>query len=207
VTVSTSVRGLRADAARNVERIIDAAQRVFARAGSAAVMEDVAAEAGVGVATVYRRFPTKDVLLRAVLDRSFDEFLGTTTEAEHEADPRVAMRRVLSGAVAFLTEDPNTIAAATSSGLWTMDMAHRFFEPVAQIVRRGQKAGVFRRDLVPDDVPRIVLMLVGTLPSFYPESDGWRRYVDLILDMLTTSRTKLSAVSPVRDHRPPLAAD
>ena len=59
MTVSTSVRGLRADAARNVERIIDAAQRVFARAGSAAVMEDVAAEAGVGVATVYRRFPTK----------------------------------------------------------------------------------------------------------------------------------------------------
>jgi AcrR family transcriptional regulator len=207
VTVSTSVRGLRADAARNVERIIDAAQRVFARAGSAAVMEDVAAEAGVGVATVYRRFPTKEVLLRAVLDRSFDEFLGTTTQAQHEADPRVAMRLALTGAVAFLTEDPNTIAAATSSGLWTMDMAYRFCEPVGQIVRRGQKAGVFRRDLVPDDVPRIMLMLIGTLPSFYPESDGWRRYVDLILDMLTTSRTKLSAVSPVRDHRPPLPAD
>ena len=49
-------------------------------------------------------------------------------------------------------------------------------------------------------------MLVGTLPSFYPESDGWRRYVDLILDLLTTSRTKLSAASPVREHRPPLPA-
>jgi AcrR family transcriptional regulator len=207
MTVPTSVRGLRADAARNVERIIDAAQRVFARAGSAAVMEDVAAEAGVGVATVYRRFPTKEVLLRAILDRKFDEFLGATSQAQHEADPPAAMRLALGGAVAFLTEDPNTIAAATSSGLWTMDMAYRFFEPVGHIVRRGQKAGVFRRDLVPDDVPRIVLMLVGTLPSIYPESDGWRRYVDLIMDMLTGSRTKLSAASPVREHRPPLAAD
>jgi len=101
MTVSTSVRGLRADAARNVERIIDAAQRVFARAGSAAVMEDVAAEAGVGVATVYRRFPTKEVLLRAVLDRSFDEFLGATSHAEHEADPRVAMHLALSGPLLF----------------------------------------------------------------------------------------------------------
>jgi AcrR family transcriptional regulator len=207
VTVPTPVRGLRSDAARNVERIIDAAHRVFARAGSAGAMDDVAVEAGVGVATVYRRFPTKEILLRAVLERSFNAFLETTNQAQHEADPRVALRLALSGAVGFLTEDPNTIAAATSSGLMTMDMAFRFFEPVAEIVRRGQQAGVFRSDLVPDDVPRIVLMLVGTLPSIYPESEGWRRYVDLILDMVTASRTQLSAATPVREHRPPLLVD
>ena len=84
----------------------------------------------------------------------------------------------------------------------TMDLAYRFIEPVADIVRRGQCEGMFRADLVTEDIPRIVLMLVGTLPSLHPGSDGWRRYVDLILDMLCASRSELSAPSPLRDHQP-----
>jgi AcrR family transcriptional regulator len=204
VTVLTSTRRLRTDAVRNMERIVDAAHRVFTRLGSAGAMEDVAAEAGVGVATVYRRFPTKELLLRAVLDRSFEAFLGVTSQAQETADPIEAMRIALCGAARFLTDDPNTIAAATTAGLWTMDMAQRFFEPVATVLRRGQEASVFRADLLADDVPRIVLMLVGTLPSFDPDSEGWRRYVDLLLDMLTARCTELSTVTPVHDHSPPL---
>jgi hypothetical protein len=46
-------------------------------------------------------------------------------------------------------------------------------------------------------------MLVGTLPSFEAGSDGWHRYLDLIIDMLTADRSPLSPVSPVRDHQPP----
>ena len=84
----------------------------------------------------------------------------------------------------------------------TMDLAYRFIEPVADIVRRGQRDGVFRTDLVTEDIPRIVLMLVGTLPSLHPGSDGWQGYLDLILDLLCASRTELSAASPVRDHQP-----
>ena len=60
---------LRVDAARNVERIVDAAYAVFADARQPPSMEDVASAAGVGVATVYRRFPTREDLLRTVLDR------------------------------------------------------------------------------------------------------------------------------------------
>ena len=199
----TVPRNLRADAARNVERIVAGAQRVFARAGANAAMEDVAAEAGVGVATVYRRFPTKESLLRVVLDRRFDQVVGAALRrAQQEPDPREAMRLALAGAVSFLADDDPTIAAGSSSGLMTMDLAYRFIEPVADIVRRGQRDGVFRSDLVTEDIPRIVLMLVGTLPSLYPRSDGWHRYLDLILDMLCASRTELSAASPVRDHQP-----
>jgi AcrR family transcriptional regulator len=199
----TVPRNLRADAVRNVERIVAGAQRVFARAGVDAAMDDVAAEAGVGVATVYRRFPTKDSLLRVVLDRRFDEVIAAALKrAQHEPDPREAMRIALSGAVSFLADDAQTIAAGSSSGLLTMDLAFRFIEPVADIVRRGQRDGVFRADLVTEDIPRIVLMLVGTLPSLHPGSDGWHRYVDLILDMLCASRTELSPASPVRDHQP-----
>jgi AcrR family transcriptional regulator len=204
VTMHTRQRPLRTDAVRNAARIVTSAQRVFASAGLEAAMEDVAADAGVGVATVYRRFPTKDALLRVVLSRRFDEVVGAALDrAQHEVDARDAMRAALRGAVSFIAGDPNTMGAAMSSGLMTMDLAHRFFEPVAAIVRRGQDDGVFRDDLVAEDVPRIVLMLVGTLPSFEAGSDGWCRYLDLIIDMLTADRSPLSAVSPVRDHQPP----
>jgi AcrR family transcriptional regulator len=203
MTMVTAPHNLRADAARNVERIVAGAQRVFARAGAEAAMDDVAAEAGVGIATVYRRFPTKESLLRVVLYRRFDEVVETALRlAQQEPDPRVAMRIALGGAVSFFADDDQTIAAGSSSGLMTMDLAYRFIEPVADIVRRGQRDGVFRSDLVTEDIPRIVLMLVGTLPSLHPGSDGWHRYLDLILDMLCTCRTKLSAASPVRAHQP-----
>src|ERR1700758_3481515 len=202
MTMITAPRNLRADAARNVERIVAGAERLFARAGTDAAMDDVAAEAGVGVATVYRRFPTKESLLRLVLDRRFDQVVGAALRrAQQEPDPREAMRVALAGAVSFIADDAQTIAAGSSSGLMTMDLAYRFIEPVADIVRRGQR-GVFRTDLVTEDIPRIVLMLVGTLPSLSSRSDGWHRYLDLILDMLCASRTELSVASPVRDHQP-----
>lgn len=68
---------LRADAARNVERIVDAAHVVFSASGRVASMDDVAAAARVGVATVYRRFPTKQDLLRTVLERRWDELINS----------------------------------------------------------------------------------------------------------------------------------
>ena len=122
----TRERPLRTDAVRNAARIIVSAQRVFASAGPQAAMEDIAAEAGVGVATVYRRFPTKDALLQVVLDRRFDQVVGAALEsAQHEVDARDAIRAALRGAVSFIAGDPNTMAAM-SSGLMTMDLAHRF---------------------------------------------------------------------------------
>lgn len=208
VIVATPQHNLRTDAARNLERIVASAQRVFARAGADAAMEDVAADADVGVATVYRRFPTKEALLRVVLERRFDDVVEVALRrAQAEADPRDAMRIALGGAVSFFADDPNTAAAAASSGLMTMDLAYRFIGPVDEIVRRGQRDGVFRSDLVAEDVPRIVLMLVGTLPSLHPGSNGWRRYLDLIMDTLCACRSVLSAPTPLRDHqpRPPLA--
>jgi AcrR family transcriptional regulator len=194
---------LRVDAARNVERIVDAAQVVFSASGRGASMDDVAAAAGVGVATVYRRFPTKRDLLRAVLERRWDELIDSGLRiAEQEADPREALRLALESAVLFMTSDPVMVSAAADLGLMTMDLARRFCDPVAEILRRGQRDGSFRTDLVQDDIPRLVLMLFGTLPSFPPGSDGWRRYLDLMLDSLAAEATELAPPTPVHDHHP-----
>jgi AcrR family transcriptional regulator len=194
---------LRADAARNLERIVDAAHVVFSTSGRAASMDDVAAAAGVGIATVYRRFPTKQDLLRTVLESRWDELIDPALRrADQEAEPREALRLALEGAVLFMTSDPIMVSAASDLGLMTMDLARRFCEPVAEILRRGQRDGTFRTDLVQDDIPRMVLMLFGTLPSFPPGSDGWRRYLDLMLDCLTADTTELAPSTPVHDHQP-----
>ncbi|MGW2874620.1 helix-turn-helix domain-containing protein, partial [Kitasatospora sp. NPDC001225] len=66
-------RLLRADAARNAEKIIQAAREVFTEQGPDAHLDDVARRAGVGAATLFRRFPDKAALLRAVLDQGFGE--------------------------------------------------------------------------------------------------------------------------------------
>jgi AcrR family transcriptional regulator len=204
---TNNTQQLRTDAARNIERITEAAYVVFTGRGRAGSMEDVAAEAGVGIATVYRRFPRKLDLLRTVLYRRWDEVMTPAlSRAGEELDACAAMRIALEGAVRFVVEDRAMLSAASDLGLMTMDLAERFVEPVGEVLRRGQRAGVFRADLVAEDIPRLVLMLFATLPSFDPESEGWRRYLDLMLDAITARATSLTPPSPVREHRPNLPA-
>jgi hypothetical protein len=67
----------------------------------------------------------------------------------------------------------------------TMGMAEAFLEPFQRLLARGQQKGVIRADISPrEDALRIALMLVGILPTFTPESEGWRRYLTLIMDSL-----------------------
>jgi AcrR family transcriptional regulator len=196
---------LRADAARNVTRILDAAYAATSTAGAAPSMEQVAAAAGVGVATVYRRFPARADLMVAVLERRWEETITPALRrAVEEPDAREGMRCALENAVRFVADDRAMLGVASDLGLMSMDFAERFCEPVAEILERGQREGVFRPDLVPEDIPRFVSMLLGILGSVDPESDGWRRYLDLMMDLVTATRTLLAPATPVREHRPVL---
>ena len=85
---------LRADAQRNLERILEAACEVFARDGLDASVADVAERAGVGTATIFRRFPTKDDLVAAVLERELEAFAGHARDAAESDDPGVAVDEV-----------------------------------------------------------------------------------------------------------------
>ncbi|MEV0069758.1 MULTISPECIES: TetR/AcrR family transcriptional regulator [unclassified Amycolatopsis] len=195
---------LRADAARNARRIVDAAYSVFAAGGVTVPMEEIAAAAGVGVATLYRRFPHKQDLVRAVLEARFDEVIVPVLSRAASAAPRDGVYLALEAAVGLAAVEQPLFAAANNVGALTMDLAWRFFSPVAALVAAGQASGVFRADLVADDVPRLVLMLVGTLPSFPAgASEGWRRYLDLLMDALSPSGASgLSPASAVADHTP-----
>jgi AcrR family transcriptional regulator len=196
---------LRAEASRNRERIIDAAHTVFRAGGHEVPMDRIAAEAGVGVATVYRRFPTREDLVRAVLVQRLTTAMTPALErARQNPDPRQAVLIALEAGVTCAVDERGTLAAASNIGARTMDLAERFFEPAADLIRRGQATGAFRADLVPEDAPRLLLMLLGTLPSFTPGSDGWRRYLHLLMDALTSPDGDLPPPEPLADHTPRL---
>ena len=78
---------LRADARRNLERVLDAATEVFAEEGPEARVDEIATRAGVGPGTVFRRFPTKDDLMFAVIERRVEEMRSIAQEALAADDP------------------------------------------------------------------------------------------------------------------------
>src|ERR1044072_205262 len=85
---------LRADALRNRRRILEAARVVFAEHGIDAPMATVARRAGVGVATLYRRFPTRDALVRAAFGHQMDTCGRALTEALADPDPWRGVQRL-----------------------------------------------------------------------------------------------------------------
>src|ERR1043166_6338645 len=84
--VTSDSRPLRVDAARNRERILAAASEVFADRGLDVSLDDIARHAGVGVGTVYRRFPTKEALIEALFDSHLAQLEALAENAVSYAD-------------------------------------------------------------------------------------------------------------------------
>jgi AcrR family transcriptional regulator len=177
---AVSDRPLRADAARNAERILKAAREVYGELGPEAPMETVARRAGVGERTLYRRFPTKGVLVRAALDQCIAEDLTPTIEAVRGAeDPLEGIAELIEAAISLGAREHNLLTAARRVGSLTSDISAPLNEALNELARRGQQAGVVRTDLVADDLPRLIAMLHSVLWTMESHSDGWRRYVRL----------------------------
>ncbi|OIN79861.1 TetR/AcrR family transcriptional regulator [Mycobacterium malmoense] len=181
-------RPLRADAARNVERILRAAREVYGELGPDAPVEAVAHRAGVGERTLYRRFPAKAELVRAALDQSIAEDLAPAMDDARRADdPLRGLTQLIEAAISLGAREHNLLTAVHRAGSLTADLLDSLTEALGDLVRRGQRAGVIRSDLVADDLPRLIAMLYSVLSTMDSTSDGWRRYVALILDAISTT--------------------
>ncbi|MET8976345.1 helix-turn-helix domain-containing protein [Streptomyces sp. NPDC004539] len=173
-------------AARNSARILRAAREVFARRGPQAMLEEIAREAGVGIATLYRHFPSKEQLVQAALRQAVTEELDPAiTAALGDDDPKHGLATLLEATLTMAAREQNTLAAAGNSGVLTAEATAPFLDALALLTRRGQQAGTLRADVVPDDLHRIMGMLVSVLWSNEPGSANWRRYVTLLLDSLS----------------------
>jgi AcrR family transcriptional regulator len=199
-------RPLRADAARNVERILRAARDVYAELGPDAPVEAVARSAGVGERTLYRRFPTKADLIRAALDQSIAEDLTPAIEDACRAqDPLRGLAQLLEAAISLGAREHHLLNAAHRAGSLTPDISSSLDVALNDLVRRGQQTGRVRADLVTDDLPRLIAMLYSVLSTMDSTSDGWRRYVALILDAISTSERR--PLPPAPAFRYALAPD
>lgn len=179
-------RPLRADAARNAERIVRAAREIYGEFGPEAPIEAIARRAGVGERTLYRRFPTKAELIRAALDQCIAEDLTPTIEAVRgAADPLHGLAQLIDAAISLGAREHNLLTAARRAGSLTPDISTSLNEALTELAQRGQHAGVVRADLVADDLPRLIAMLHSVLWTMDSDSDGWRRYVALMLDAIS----------------------
>lgn len=168
---------LRSDARRNLERVLDAATEVFAASGPDASVDEIAKRAGVGHATVFRRFPTKDDLMFAVIERHVAQMHALAEEALKSSDPGAAFFEFIRSIGELVMSTPGLHACVVHCG--EKPGAAELDELGRKIVARAQRAGAVRKDVKPSDVQLLVRSALTSAP------DGqWRRYLDVVLDGL-----------------------
>jgi AcrR family transcriptional regulator len=197
-------RPLRADAARNADRIVRAAREIYAELGPDAPMDAIARRAGVGERTLYRRFPTKGELARAVIDQSIAKDLSPVIErALRSRNPLRGLAELIEAAMALGAREHNVLVVARRAGSLS-GVSTQFDEALSDLTRGAQDAGLVRADLVADDLPRINAMLYSVLWTMDPASDGWRRYVGLMLDAMTTPKPRRLVRAVAIEYQPRL---
>ncbi|MCE7002655.1 TetR/AcrR family transcriptional regulator [Kibdelosporangium philippinense] len=178
----SSQRPLRVDAARNAELIVRAAWRAFAESGTEVPLDEIAKRAGVGVATLYRRFPTKDDLLLAILEWRYAEHIQpAVVNGLVDPDPWHAVVSALETALTMAAEAHSVIKSVRDPGHLLSGLKNRFIADFTTIVQRAQEAGVVRADLRASDLPMVVFMLISTLRVAPDPVEGWRRSCALLL--------------------------
>lgn len=186
-------RPLRKDAERNRRRILQAAAEVFTERGLGATLDDVARQAGVGVGTVYRRFPDKAALADALFEERIDILVELATEAYGADDPWQGLAGFMEAAAEMLSTDKGLrqILMFAPYGHKRVGYARSRMRPaVGKLVERAQAAGQVRPDLGATDIPVLEFMLSATAEYARDvRPDLWRRYLALILDALRPSRT------------------
>jgi AcrR family transcriptional regulator len=199
-------RPLRKDAERNRRRILQAAAEVFTGQGLEATLDDVARHAGVGVATVYRRFPDKAALADALFEERIDTLVELATENQKAEDPWDGLVSFMLAAAEMLTTDKGLrqILMFASHGHQRVGYARDRMRPaIGKLVERAQAAGQVRPDLGATDIPVLEFMLGATAEYARDvRPDIWRRYLALMLDSLRPARDTFTPL-PV----PELSAD
>ncbi len=189
-TPPASERPLRRDAERNRLRILQAARELFADRGLDASLDQVAAHAGVGVGTVYRRYPDKDALIDALFEERIDEIATAGQRALSASDPWEGLVGFIQQANALQARDRGLKQALLSRGAHKTERAREKIVPIAsELVARAQQAGALRADLDPFDLPLIDLM-VSAIADITREASPelWQRALTIIIDGLATTR-------------------
>ena len=189
VTESSS-RPLRADAQRNHDRIVAAAYAAFAESGLDTSVEEIARRAGVGSATLYRRFPNQDLLLRAIIDARLAELEPRIAAAVAAEDPWEGLLAAFQAVLDIQARNMAFLRVLVEAGALPHlkgELADRVFAPIYALFERAQRAGKVRDDLAPSEIHALIRMVAATAHGEGCTADGgWPRYLGLLGDALRT---------------------
>ncbi|OBJ83276.1 TetR/AcrR family transcriptional regulator [Mycobacterium sp. 1245852.3] len=182
----TTHRPLRKDAERNRRRVIDAARELFASRGLEATLNEVAHHAGLGVGTVYRRFPTKELLLEAIFEDGLNQLADLAESALRYTDSWDGFVWFVERTCEITATDRGMreIVYSKSYGGDRVEAARvRLYPTLSKLLQRAQDDGYLRAELSPTDMP-IFGLLAGTVSQFagHVDDELWWRYVAILLD-------------------------
>jgi AcrR family transcriptional regulator len=177
----------RADAARNRERVLEAAKAVFSAGGAEASLEAVARAAGVGIGTLYRHFPTREALFEAVYRREVQQLADLAEQLKQDVQPIDALRHWMCSNVKFVATKKGMSAALALAAYKNSELFSHSFDrltrAVGGLLDRAIAAGQIRDDISPEDLLRA---LVGM--CYMHDQPGWQtsvlRLVDVFIDGL-----------------------
>lgn len=176
---------LRKDAERNRSRVLGAAREVFSEQGLQAPTVDISRRAGVGIATVYRRFPTRHDLITATFEEKMAAYLRELDAARSDPDPWRAFRAHIERVCGVQVEDRGFAYALTtafaSGGIFEAERDHAY-AVFAELVRRAQESGQLRPDFRPEDLPVLLMAHAGVVePGGKATERAGRRLVAYML--------------------------
>ncbi len=189
---------LRRDAARNRVKILAAARAVFDEEGVDVCVEVIAQRAGVGVGTLYRRFPTKELLIEAVIDEVLEGVLTAGQDALANESPADGFAEFIRAVGWLQFRHAGCLTRLWNSSTGTL---RDEIETVCRaLLSRAQSEGAVRRDLVYEDVIVLFWSLRGVIETTATVSPGaWLRHLDLLL-------CSLAPTDQVLEH-PPLTTE
>src|ERR1700733_373298 len=182
-----TTRKPRADAVRNRERVLEAAEAVFSAGGAEASLEAVARAAGVGIGTLYRHFSTREALFEAVYRREVQQLADLAEELKQAPHPVEALRHWMRSNVNFVATKKGMSAALALAAYKNSELFSYSFEQltrsVGALLDRAVASGEIRDDISPEDLLRA---LVGM--CYMHDQPGWQasvlRLVDVFIDGL-----------------------
>ena len=175
--------GLRADAARNHLRIMTAAATAFEEGGPGVSLDDIARRAGVGIATLYRRFGTREDLVKAVAEHVFAAEIATAI-VEDGPDPWADIVATITRTIDAFAAHPVLVSLAREHAVMGMDTMAAYRAAVDRVLERAKDAGVVRADLHATDLKAVVVMGLAIAQKSDCGRGSHSRHLTLLVDGL-----------------------
>jgi AcrR family transcriptional regulator len=203
------VQQLRADAQRNRDHIVAAAQTLFLDRGVNVPLEDIAAAAGVGIGTLYRRFPDRDALILATNEASLTRLADLAEAAwTEEPDAGAALARFLRACIVDvrLGALPSTLEpkmhADMRAAAELVAPRQKIIDLLTMMITTARDNGLLRPDVGLAEIALIMTLQVYGVPDAADPTEGRRRVVEIVLDGLRLGATSLGSPLPDPELQP-----